>query len=305
MTSQSQFSYAGLWQFLSFFFFFLVTANPADFLARSRQHQGYGGPLPGSEHGIDQDQVICDRGYGLGITIVIVLAWLPVVPLFWFRFDSRPCLFFFFLSSALHIVLLEFSLYFLILQCTICRFEDRDRYGSTAVRKNITHQAGIAQAQGNSTGKWNFTYVRVWAGECVVKVFPVNSLSFARKSTRNDVPWWRNGISNWSRDLSSRSSCMYRYMSWPRREVTWPTWDLISSSGRVVPGQFFFPKKRELTKKTFTTPKTHQPKPYHIVKLHFLMEFPLNDGFVHSSRYRWDFFNQFTPLFAIFFCTHC
>ena len=29
---------------------------------------------------------------------------------------------------------------------------------------------------------------------CVVKVFMVSYLFLARKSTRNDVPWWRNGI---------------------------------------------------------------------------------------------------------------
>ena len=88
--------------------------------------------------------------------------------------------------------------------------------------------------EGELHGKMNFTYVLGFGlVSGVVKVFPVSSLSLARKSTMHDAAWWRMGISNWSRDLSSRSVV---HMSGRRlrREDTWPIWDPISPSGRVV-----------------------------------------------------------------------
>ena len=81
------------------------------------------------------------------------------------------------------------------------------------------------ELKGNSTEKWSFTYMLGFGlVSGMEKVVLVSSLFLALISTRNDAPWWWNGIPNWSRHLSSRSSCMYKYMFWPGREVTWPIW---------------------------------------------------------------------------------
>ena len=110
-------------------------------------------------------------------------------------------------------------------------------------------------------GKMCFTLcIRVWAGEwCGLS----GQLSFVSKKTdhaRRGL-MTKNWISNWSRDLSSLSVV---HMSWPRREITWPIWDPISSSGRILL-VYFLPNERELTGKTFTTPLTRpNPNPYSV-----------------------------------------
>ena len=77
----------------------------------------------------------------------------------------------------------------------------------------------VCFSRGTPPEKWISKYTFGFGlGSGVVKVFLVNSLYLARKSTRNNAPWWRNGISNWSRDLSSRrKTCTVTCTLSPRR----------------------------------------------------------------------------------------
>ena len=83
--------------------------------------------------------------------------------------------------------------------------------------------------------------------------------------------WW-----NWSRDLSSRSR-QHLYMHDDREERSRDQFEIPFRHQGVSLMVDFLAKKRELTKKTFTTPLT-SPNPNIYVKLHFPVEFPFKNN---------------------------
>ena len=144
-------------------------------------------------------------------------------------------------------------------------------------------------------------YVRVWAGEWCDESLSGQFSFLVRKSTRNGLPWWWNGISNWSRDLSSRSSCMYKYMSWLRGN--WRSRDQleipICHQGAPFLVDFLSLRKETcMAGKTFTTPLT-TPKPNIPLYVKVHMEFPFKGEsyqsclWLHQSRGGggWEFFS--------------
>ena len=151
-------------------------------------------------------------------------------------------------------------------------WKSKSSAGVTSVLGFWTHEGvpsenlSELQAKGNSTSKGELhkqrgtprenelhILVRVWAGESRCDENFSDQFSFVSGNIdQHDAAWWRNGISNWSRDLSSQSRHVHDR---PRAEVTWPVWDPILSSGCVML-VVFLANKRELVGKSFTTPLT-------------------------------------------------
>ena len=71
-----------------------------------------------------------------------------------------------------------------------------------------------------------------------------------------------------------------------REEVTWPIWDPISSSRRVIPGRFSRLRKRTDRRDVHHTTQTLTK--YNYVKLHFSVEFPfkISNSFL---TWQWSF----------------